>query len=64
MIVDTSALVADQEPEAERIVRTLAPAPERIVSESGRGRIPGIVMQARRGGDRARSRLTAGKIES
>jgi hypothetical protein len=34
MIIDTSALVAvlDQEPEAERIVRTLASAPKRLLS--------------------------------
>ena len=34
MIIDTSALVAifDQELEAERIVRTLASAPDRILS--------------------------------
>ena len=34
MIIDTSALVAilDQEPEAERIARTLAATPERMLS--------------------------------
>jgi ribonuclease VapC len=55
MIIDTSALVAvlDQEPEAERIVRTLASAPERILSAANRVEV-GIVMQARRGDDGAR----------
>jgi ribonuclease VapC len=55
MIIDTSALVAvlDQELEAERIVRTLAPAPERILSAANRVEV-GIVMQARRGDDGAR----------
>jgi ribonuclease VapC len=55
MIIDTSALVAvlDQEPEAERIVRTLAPAPERVLSAANLVEV-GIVMQARRGDDVAR----------
>jgi ribonuclease VapC len=55
MIIDTSALVAvlDQEPEAERIVRTLAPAPERVLSAANLVEV-GIVMQARRGDDGAR----------
>ena len=55
MIIDTSALVAilDQEPEAERIVRTLASAPERTLSAANLVEV-GIVMQARRGDDGAR----------
>jgi len=55
MIIDTSALVAVlvQELEAERIVRTLASAPERILSAANLVEV-GIVMQARRGGDGAR----------
>ena len=55
MIIDTSALVAvlDQEPEAERIVRTLASAPERVLSAANLVEV-GIVMQARRGDDGAR----------
>jgi len=55
MIIDTSALVAvlDQELEAERIVRTLASAPERILSAANLVEV-GIVMQARRGDDGAR----------
>jgi len=55
MIIDTSALVAvlDQEPEAERIVRILASAPERILSAANLVEV-GIVMQARRGDDGAR----------
>ena len=55
MIIDTSALVAifDQEPEAERIVRTLASAPERSLSAANLVET-GIVMQARRGDDGAR----------
>ncbi len=50
MIIDTSALVAvlDQEPEAERIARMLASAPERVLSAANLVEI-GIVMQARRG---------------
>ena len=54
MIIDTSALVAilDQEPEAERIVRTLGSAPVTVGRESGRDRR--IVIQARRGDDGAR----------
>ncbi|MGB9391319.1 MAG: type II toxin-antitoxin system VapC family toxin [Xanthobacteraceae bacterium] len=55
MIIDTSALVAvlDQDLEAERIVRTLASAPERILSAANLVEV-GIVMQARRGDDGAR----------
>ena len=55
MIIDTSALVAilDQEPEAERIVHTLASAPERTLSAANLVEA-GIVMQARRGDDGAR----------
>ena len=55
MIIDTSALVAilDQEPEADRIVRTLASAPERTLSAANLVEA-GIVMQARRGDDGAR----------
>jgi ribonuclease VapC len=55
MIIDPSALVAvlDQELEAERIVRTLASAPERILSAANLVEV-GIVMQARRGDDGAR----------
>jgi ribonuclease VapC len=55
VIIDTSALVAilDQELEAERIVRTLASAPERILSAANLVEV-GIVMQARRGDDGAR----------
>jgi ribonuclease VapC len=55
VIIDTSALVAilDQEPEAKRIVRTLASAPERTLSAANLVEV-GIVMQARRGDDGAR----------
>ena len=55
MIIDTSALVAilDQEPEAERIVHTLASAPERTLSAANLVEA-GIVMQARHGDDGAR----------
>ena len=55
MIIDTSVLVAilDQEQEAERIVRTLASAPERTLSAANLVEA-GIVMQARRGDDGAR----------
>jgi len=55
VIIDTSALVAtlEQEPEAERIVRTLASAPERTLSAANLVEA-GIVMQARRGDDGAR----------
>jgi ribonuclease VapC len=55
VIIDTSALVAilDQEPEADRIVRTLASAPERTLS-AGNLVETGIVMQARRGDEGAR----------
>ena len=55
MIIDISALVAilDQEPEADRIVRTLASAPERTLSAANLVEA-GIVMQARRGDDGAR----------
>ena len=55
MIIDTSVLVAilDQEPEAERIVRTLASAPEPTLWAANLVEA-GIVMQARRGDDGAR----------
>ena len=55
MIIDTSALVAilDQKPEADRIVRTVASAPERTLSAANLVEV-GIVMQARRGDDGAR----------
>ena len=55
MIIDTSVLVAilDQEPEADRIVRTLASASERTLSAANLVEA-GIVMQARRGDDGAR----------
>jgi len=55
MIIDTSALIAilDQEPEAERIARTLASTPERMLSAANLVEV-GIVMQARRGDDGAR----------
>ena len=55
MIIDTSALVAilDQEPEAERIVRSLASAPERTLSAANLVEA-GIVMLARRSDDGAR----------
>jgi ribonuclease VapC len=55
MIIDTSALVAvlDQEPEAERIARILASAPELMLSAANLVEV-GIVMQVRRGDDGAR----------
>jgi len=55
MIIDTSALVAilEQEPEAERISRTLASTPDRMLSAANLVEV-GIVMQARRGDDGAR----------
>jgi ribonuclease VapC len=55
MIVDTSALIAilDQEPEAERIARTLAATSERMLSAANLVEV-GIVMQARHGDDGAR----------
>jgi ribonuclease VapC len=55
VIIDTSALVAilDQEPEADRIVRTVASAPELILSAANLVEV-GIVMQARRGDEGAR----------
>ncbi len=55
MIIDTSALVAvlDQEPEAERIARTLASTSERMLSAANLVEV-GILMQARRGDDGAR----------
>ncbi len=48
MIIDTSALVAvlDQEPEAERIIRSLASTSERMLSAANLVEV-GIVMQAR-----------------
>ena len=47
MIIDTSALVAvlDQEPEAERIARSLASTSERMLSAANLVEM-GIVMQA------------------
>jgi ribonuclease VapC len=66
MIIDTSALVAvlDQEPEAERIARILASAPERMLSAASLVEV-GIVMQARRGDDGARDLdPSAGEVES
>ncbi len=55
MIVDTSALIAilEQEPEAERIARTLASMSERMLSAANLVEV-GIVMQARRGDDGGR----------
>ncbi len=55
MIIDTSALVAilEQEPEAERIARTLAATSERMLSAANLLEV-GIVMQVRRGDDGAR----------
>lgn len=55
MIIDTSALVAllEQEPEAERIARTLAATPDRLLSAASLVEV-GIVMQARHGDDGAR----------
>jgi ribonuclease VapC len=55
MIIDTSALVTvlDQEPESERIARTLAASSERMLSAANLVEV-GIVMQARYGDDGAR----------
>ena len=55
MIIDTSALVAilEQEPEAERIARTLAATAERMLSAANLLEVE-IVMQVRRGDDGAR----------
>jgi ribonuclease VapC len=55
MIIDTSALVAvlEQEPEAERIARSLASTSERMLSAANLVEV-GIVMQARHGDDGAR----------
>jgi ribonuclease VapC len=55
MIIDTSALVAilEQEPEAERIARTLVATSERMLSAANLLEV-GIVMQVRRGDDGAR----------
>jgi ribonuclease VapC len=55
MIIDTSALVAllDQEAEAERIAHALASTSERVLSAANLVEI-GIVMQVRRGDDGAR----------
>jgi ribonuclease VapC len=64
MIVDTSALIAilDQEPEAERIARTLAITSERMLSAANLVEL-GVVMQARRGDDGARDvDLLLGKL--
>ena len=55
MIVDTSALVSilDQEAEAERLVRAIAAASERMLSAANLVET-GIVMQVRRGDEAAR----------
>jgi ribonuclease VapC len=55
MIIDTSALVSilDQEPEAERFVRSIATASERMLSAANLVET-GIVMQTRRGDEAAR----------
>jgi ribonuclease VapC len=55
MIIDVSALIAilDQEPEAERIVRAMSAASDRMLSASNLLEA-GIVMQARRGDEGAR----------
>jgi ribonuclease VapC len=55
MIIDTSALVGilDQEPDAERLVRAIARASERILSAATLVET-GIVMQTRRGDEAAR----------
>ena len=55
MIIDTSALVAilDQEAEAERISRALTSSPDRMLSAANLLEV-GIVVQARRGEDGAR----------
>jgi ribonuclease VapC len=55
MIIDSSALVAmlEQEPEAERMARTLAHTTERLLSSANLVET-GIVMQARRGDEGAR----------
>jgi ribonuclease VapC len=55
MIIDTSALVAvlEQEAEAERIAHTLASTSERMLSAANLVEVA-IVMQARRGDDGAR----------
>jgi ribonuclease VapC len=55
MIIDTSALVSilDQEAEAERLVRAIAAASERMLSAANLVET-GIVMQVRRGDEAAR----------
>jgi ribonuclease VapC len=55
MIIDTSALITilEQEPEAERLVRTIAQASERMLSAANLVET-GIVMQVRRGDEAAR----------
>jgi ribonuclease VapC len=55
MIIDTSALVSilDQEAEAERLVRAIAAASERMLSAANLVET-GIVMQVRRGNEAAR----------
>jgi ribonuclease VapC len=55
MIIDTSALVAilDQEPEANRIVRAIAAASDRMLSAANLVEAS-IVMQARRGDEGSR----------
>lgn len=56
MIIDTSALVAilDQEPEADRIVRAIASASDRMLSAANLLEA-GMVMQARRGDEGSRN---------
>lgn len=55
MIIDTSALVAilEQEPEAQRLARSLANTPERMLSAANLLEI-GLVMQAKHGDEGAR----------
>jgi ribonuclease VapC len=55
MIIDTSALVGilDQEPEAERLVRAIATATERLLSAANLVET-GIVMQVRHGDEASR----------
>ena len=55
MIIDTSALVGilDQEPDAERLVRAIATASERLLSAANLVET-GIVLQVRRGDEASR----------
>ena len=65
MIIDTSALIAilDQEPQAERISRTLVSTPDRMISAANLVEV-GIVVQARRGNDGERDLdLLLGKLK-